>query len=70
MCNLTNTFGNSSCSVRKANVEDDSDIFLDMNTFEISLCHKQHDEREICELLDHEFKPVANSKEHNDFDMF
>lgn len=41
-----------------------------MNTFEISLCHKQNDEPEICEVQDDNFKPVTNSKEHYDFGLF
>lgn len=68
MCNLLNTCGNYSCTVRKN--EEENDIFIDMNTFEVSLCHKQNDEPEICEVLDDNFKPVTNSKKYNDFGLF
>lgn len=67
VCNLMNTYGNYSCSVRKTDVNKNSDIFIDMNSFNISLCHKKNGEVQMCKVLDDNFEPVKNSKEHDLF---
>lgn len=47
--------------------EDDyADIFSDMDVFKISLCHDGNEESENCEVLQEEYYPVYNSKQHND----
>ncbi|KAK2820229.1 hypothetical protein Q5P01_023188 [Channa striata] len=60
VCHLTKSYGYSSCSVVRSGLN--QDIFTDLDTFEISLCHKQNDEPEICEMLDNDFTPYTNIK--------
>ncbi|XP_070783737.1 interleukin-21 receptor [Enoplosus armatus] len=66
VCRLTNTSGDYFCSITTSDPMPDvdyyPDIFVDTDTFEISLCHNQSDESEICELLDEEYEPETNIK--------
>lgn len=67
-CMLTNTDGVYFCSVKTTDSapddDDYSEPFSDLDAFEISLCHNQSIGSESCELLDEEYRPVTNSKEH------
>ncbi|KAF3704544.1 Interleukin-21 receptor [Channa argus] len=60
VCDLTNSYGNSSCSVKRPDFPPST--FTDLDTLEISLCHKQNDEPEVCEMLDDQFTPYKNIK--------
>lgn len=50
------------CSVNRDDGSEDT--FVDMDIFELSLCHSQKNFSETCELLEEEYSPEMNSKEH------
>ena len=62
LCFLTNTNGEFTCSVSRD--DGDEDIFMDMDVFELSLCQSQNNFTQTCELLEAEYAPEINSKEH------
>lgn len=64
---LENTNGDYFCSVKTLDPANDENYyfktFMDMDNYEISLCHNQNNGSETCELLDEDYMPVLNSKE-------
>lgn len=65
-CVLENTNGNYSCSVKTLDPDNDETYyfktFMDMDNYEISLCHNQNNGSETCELLEEYYMPVSNIK--------
>uniref|UniRef100_A0A3Q3VVE4 Fibronectin type-III domain-containing protein n=1 Tax=Mola mola TaxID=94237 RepID=A0A3Q3VVE4_MOLML len=60
LCFLTNTNGEFMCSVNRDDGSEDT--FVDMDIFELSLCHSQKNFSETCELLEEEYSPEMNIK--------
>lgn len=70
---LKNTSEDYFCSVKTSDPTPDDDdfpeTFTDTDTFEISLCHNQNDGSKLCKVLDDEYAPFTNSKEHKNFGL-
>lgn len=66
VCVLENTNGDYFCSVRTLDPATDENYhfrtFMDLDYYEISLCHNQNNGSETCELLDEEYMPASNIK--------
>ncbi|XP_031699622.1 interleukin-21 receptor [Anarrhichthys ocellatus] len=62
VCTLTNTDEDYFCSLRTSNPipDEDAGTFIDLDCFEISLCHSQNDGPEICEQLVDKYLPMNN----------
>lgn len=61
---LTHTKENYFCTFTTS--PDNDDTFADLEVYKISLCHDPNEESETCDVLDEQYLPVHNSKQHND----
>lgn len=61
-CMLTNTDEDYFCSVYTSPPKPNNEIFSDLETYIISLCHKQFDEPTTCEVLEEDYGPQNNIK--------
>lgn len=64
VCLLTNTNGEYFCSLQTFQPMPDEFMrtFVNSDTYEISLCHKQKDGSESCDMLDDDYAPVTSIK--------